>query len=168
MKSFKRSLFLLIIPLFAFTTMHKFYMSVTNVSYSEKYSSLQITSRIFIDDLETLLKTRYDIEANLATEDELEIAAIYLQKYFRQKFVIEINGKQMEYQFLGKKYDTDLAIFYLEVPDIDLSKVKSVAVQNKVLTDLYDEQQNLLHIKLNGSKKSFVLLKNNDKGMLKL
>ncbi|MEO9894337.1 DUF6702 family protein, partial [Aurantibacter sp.] len=117
---------------------------------------------------ETLLKARYDIEAKLATEDELEIAAEYLQKYFKTKFIIEINGKQMEYQFLGKKYDTDLAIFYLEIPEVDIKQLRTIAVQNKILTDLYDEQQNLLHIKLNGSKKSFVLLKNNDKGMLKL
>jgi hypothetical protein len=37
-----------------------------------------------------------------------------------------------------------------------------------VLTDIYEEQQNVLHFKMNGKKKSFVLMKDSDKGMLKL
>ena len=36
MNAFKRSLLVLLLPLFAFTAVHKFYLSVTNVEYSEK------------------------------------------------------------------------------------------------------------------------------------
>ena len=57
----KKSFLILLLPLFAFTAAHKFYVSVTNVTYSEKNEALQITSRVFIDDLEEVLKERYDI-----------------------------------------------------------------------------------------------------------
>ena len=49
--------------LLSFASTHKFYVSVTNVVYSEKEDALQITSRIFIDDLEKLLEERYGIKA---------------------------------------------------------------------------------------------------------
>lgn len=168
MKFLKKSFLILIFPLFAFTTIHKFYVSVTNVGYSEKDEAIQITSRIFIDDLEAVLKERYDIETKLATDDESEIANEYIEKYLRAKFVVEIDSEQKKYQFIGKKYDNDLVIFYLEVAEIDLAEVRSITIQNEVLTDLYDEQQNILHFKFKDKKKSFVLVKQNNKGMLKL
>jgi len=142
----------------AFTTVHKFYVSVTNVSYSEKDDALQITTRIFIDDLEAVLLERYDITTKLATENESELSDEYLEKYFRKKFQIEINNEQKAYEFIGRRYDNDVCIFYLEVPKIQLSSVKSIQIQNQILTDLYDEQQNLVHFKIKGEKKSFVLL----------
>jgi len=168
MKFLKSSLIILLIPIFAFTTAHKFYVSVTNVTYSEKDASIQITSRIFIDDLEAVFKERYGVDLNLATDAEAEIANDYFEKYLRTKFIIELNGEKRDFEFLGKKYDNDIVICYFEVPEVDLDNITSIAIRNKVLTDLYDEQQNILHFKINGLKKSFVLLKQSNKGMLKL
>ena len=152
----------------SFSSAHKFYVSVTNIVYSEEDSAFQITSRVFIDDLDKLLQERYGIEAKLATPKESKIAEEYIEKYFRSKFVVELDGKVVPYNFLGKKYDTDVAICYLEIPNVKLSEVKTMSVQNEVLTDLFDEQQNVVHVKWNGNKKSFVLIRENNKGMLNL
>ncbi|WP_420602514.1 DUF6702 family protein [Flagellimonas sp.] len=154
--------------LLSFTTAHKFYVSVTNMVYSEKNTSFQITSRIFIDDLEEVLKERYGINAKLATEDEAKIADEYIEKYIRAKFTIELNGEITDYDFLGKEYDNDVMICYMEVTNIDISDLKSITVQNEILTDLFEEQQNIVHLKWKGKKKSFVLIKENNKGMLNL
>ena len=83
MRDLKKALLILLIPLFAFTTAHKFYVSVTNVGYSEKNDALQITSRVFIDDLDQLLKERYDIDAKLSTDAESELSDEYLEKYLQ-------------------------------------------------------------------------------------
>ncbi len=164
----KKSFLILLLPLFAFTTAHKFYVSVTNVGYSEKDDALQITTRIFIDDLESVLKERYDIEGKLSDENESELSKQYLEKYLRTKFVVEINGEPRPFEYIGKKYDNDVMIFYLEIPELDFPQVKSIQIQNEVLTDLFDEQQNIIHFKIKGKKKSFVLMKENTKGMLNL
>lgn len=164
----KKSFLILLLPLFAFTTMHKFYVSVTNVGYSEKDDALQITSRIFIDDMDAVLKERYDIEAHLATDEESDLSQEYLEKYLRTKFVVEINGETKNYNYIGKKYDNDVVIFYLEVPELNFPKVKAIQIQNEILTDMFDEQQNIVHFKIEGKKKSYVLMKENTKGVLKL
>lgn len=168
MKFLKKNFLILLLPLFAFSIAHKFYVSVTNVAYSEKDAAIQITSRIFIDDFESVLKERYDLVANLASDDESKLADEYIEKYLRTKFIVKVDNEQVEYQFLGKKYDNDLIICYFEIAAIDLAKLRSITIQNEVLTDLYDEQQNILHFKINDKKKSFVLVKDNNKGMLKL
>lgn len=164
----KKGILILLVPLLAFTTAHKFYVSVTNIGYSEKDDALQITSRVFIDDLGQVLKERYDIDAKLSTDEESKLADAYLEKYLRAKFMVEINGENKSYEIIGRKYDNDVCIFYLELAAIELPSVKSIQIQNKMLTDLFDEQQNVVHFKINGKKKSFVLIKSDTKGMLKL
>jgi len=168
MEYLKKSLFILILPLLAFTVAHKFYVSVTNIFYSEKDQALQITSRIFIDDFEQVLLERYGMETQLATDSEAALANDYIEKYLKTKFLLFIDGEQRQYNFLGKKYDNDIMICYLEVPQVDIDIIKSIEVQNELLTDLFDEQQNVVHFKIKGKKKSFVLIRENNKGMLNL
>lgn len=152
----------------SFASAHKFYVSVTNIVYAEEEDAFQITSRVFIDDLDDLLEERYGIKAKLATPNEAKIADEYIEKYFRAKFAMELNGKPAEYIFLGKRYDNDVVICYLEIPKVGFSGLKSISIQNEILTDLFEEQQNVVHLKWKGHKKSFVLIKENNKGMLNL
>ncbi|MBS9463270.1 hypothetical protein KIM67_12700 [Flagellimonas sp. 389] len=165
MKKIFIAILVIVIPLLSFTS-HKFYVSITNINYSEKDASFQITSRIFIDDLETVLEERYGINPKLATQNEAKIADEYIEKYFRAKFTVALNGEVAAYSFLGKKYDNDVIICYLELADIDLSTLKSISVQNEILTDMFEEQKNIVHLKWKDQKKSFVLIRENNKGML--
>lgn len=161
-------LLLLVLPLLAFSGLHKFYVSVTNVNYSEKEDALQITTRIFIDDLEAVLLERYGVKTLLATPQESELSDMYIEKYLNTKLLIELNQEKRNYNFLGKRYDNDVVICYLEIPEIGLPDLESIGIQNEVLTDLFEEQQNLVHFKVKGKKRSFVLYKESNKGMLNL
>ncbi len=168
MKYLKKVLVVLLLPLLAFAVAHKFYLSVTTVDYSEKDRALQISSRVFIDDMDKLLLERYGLKANLATKDESSQANDFIEKYFRSKLAISVNGKEVAYDYLGKKYDNDLMICFLEIPGVELDTLNSVAVQNEVLMDYFEEQKNVVHIRVKGEKKSFVLIRENNKGMLNL
>lgn len=169
LKSAKLGLFFLTaISFLSFTNAHKFYVSVTNIVYSEKDNAFQITSRIFIDDLEDVLYERYGVQTDLATDNESELADLYIEKYFKAKFAIELNNENAEYSFLGKEYDNDVMICYLELSKVNFSELKSVSIQNEILTDLFEEQQNIVHLKWKGKKRSFVLIRENNKGMLNL
>jgi len=163
---FKKALLLFILPVFAFTMVHKYYISVTNVSYSEKDQAIQIISRVFIDDMELLLKERYALQANLATDKESDDTDMYLEKYFNLKFGVTINESKASCKFLGKKYEDDLMLCYIEIPNVNNKELQSVEIQNEVLIDLYEEQQNIVHVKINGDKKTVILTRENNKGML--
>lgn len=147
---------------------HKFYVSVTNVEYSESEAALQIISRIFIDDVEEVLQARYDFKAGLATEEESPMSDFYIKKYFNSKFKVLVNGEVMNVNFLGRRYDKDLVVCYMEVTDVSALKLKSVEIENTLLTDIFEEQRNLVHFKIMGTKKSVVLTSDNTKGLLNL
>ena len=164
----KKTVLIVLLAMMAFTVAHKFYVSVTNVNYSEKDAALQITSRIFIDDFENALQERFGFKAELATKNESKEADAFIEKYLRAKFAVAVNGKNASYTFIGKEYDVDVMICYIEVPGVDLAKTTSIQIENEILTDIFDEQQNIVHFKIDGRKKSFVLLKSDTKGMFNL
>ena len=168
MRTLKRGLFILVLPLMAFTSIHKFYVSVTNIGYSEKDSALQITSRVFKDDFENVLEERYDFKTELGSETESPLADSYVERYLRTKFLVRINEEDAHFTYIGKKRENDVLIFYLEIPNLNYQQIKSLEIQNEVLTDLFEEQQNVIHFKLKDLKKSFILMRENTTGKLNL
>ncbi|MFM1878766.1 MAG: hypothetical protein RLZZ241_1632 [Bacteroidota bacterium] len=147
---------------------HKFYVSVTHVEYAEASSAIQIISRIFIDDMEEILQERYGIKAGLATDHESATATGFIEKYLRAKMVVSINGLSTKFNYLGQRYERDLLICYLEIPAVAISNLRTLEVENKVLMDIFEEQRNLIHFKVQEHKKSVVLTTENTKAMLNL
>ncbi len=164
----KKYLILTVVPFLMAAVAHKFYVSVTKVEYSEKDSVFQITTRIFIDDLDALLNTRYEVEAGLATEIEVNNSNQLISEYLKSKLEIKLNGEVMDFKFLGKEYRDDLVVCYLESTSIEISKISTIEVRNDVLTELFEEQQNVVHIYIGDTRKSFILFQENNKGMLNL
>ncbi|WP_456865270.1 DUF6702 family protein [Galbibacter sp. BG1] len=164
----KYIILLLILPLMSFGIYHKFYVSVTDVNYAEEDQAIQVISRYFIDDMEKLFKERYGINAALKTKKELKNIDFYIEKYLHDKFIISIDGEEVEWNFIGKEYDVDVMKCYLEIPKVKLKRIESIGIQSSVLFDIYPEQQNVVHITAGERKKSFMLIKQNDKAMLKL
>ena len=159
---------ILFVALSSFSAAHKFYVSVTQVEYSEKDASLQIISRIFVDDMEATLEERYGITARLGNPEESGLAKEYVARYFQTKCNVEVNGEERDVEFLGYRFDKDLLVCYLEVPGIPSESLRSVGVRNNLLTDMFEEQKNLVHLRILGQRKSLVLIRENNKGMLNL
>ena len=153
-----------VLPLLLATSVHKFYVSVTEIEYVKDKKSVQIISRLFVDDLETVLKKRYDKNLILKNSNESKEVDIYLQHYLKDKFQIKINGKLVDYNFIGKEYETDIVYCYLEIKNV--SQITSFEVTNKMLFDNFDDQQNIVKTNINSETKSFILVPSNNKGML--
>ena len=160
----KSFLFFLIIPLFSFTSAHKYYVSVTQINYVKEKESVQITSRIFIDDFENLLRKRYDENITLATKNELEIVDTYIEQYLNKKIKIKINNKPAKFNFIGKEYDADIMRCYLEIEGV--KTINSIQITNQLLFDLFEEQQNIVKTKINSKQKSFLLILQKDNALL--
>lgn len=164
MKPIKLLFLIFILPLFAFTAAHKYYLSVTQIDYLSDKQSVQITSRIFIDDFEKLLRERYDDKITLADKNENGTTDIYIERYLKEKIKIKINGKDVNMSFIGKEYDADIMKCYLEIENIKV--INSVEISNQVLLDIFEEQQNIVKTKINSKQKSFLLDRNSKTAVL--
>ncbi len=160
----KYYLLLLLIPLFAFQS-HKYYLSLTKVDHIKASQSVQITARIFIDDLEAALNKKYAKSFELATKDELKDTDTYISKYVASLFKVTINDKRTPFSYLGKKYETDVIYIFAEIEGV--KEISSIEIQNRILVDEFMEQQNIIKLNINDKKKSFILTKDSDKDLLK-
>ena len=155
---------LVILCFLAFNEAHKYYVSVTQIEYVKEQNSLQIISRIFIDDFERLLRERYDESITLAIENEKAVVDNYTERYLKDKLTISIDGRSQKIEFIGKEYEDDIMFVYLEITDVE--NINALEVSNQVLFDVFEEQQNVVRTKIKGKNKSFILIKENAKGVL--
>ena len=165
MKVFKILIIIFIIPLFAFTSMHKYYISVTQINYIKEKESLQITSRLFIDDFENALKSNYDDNIVLAEKDEPIIIDTYIQRYLQDRIKLRINNKPVTFNYIGKEYEGDIVRCYLEVEHV--KSIESFSITNSVLFDLQNDQQNIVKTNINSKNKSVILTYDNPNALLK-
>ena len=164
MNRFKIVLLLLAFSFFSFTSIHKYYISVTQVEYVKDKKSVQIISRVFIDDLEKALRHNYDEKITLDENNDTEVTNAYLEKYINTNLKVSINKQPATLQFVGKEYDGDIVRFYLEV--VGIQNVKSLEVSNEMLFAVCPDQQNIVKTKINSKQKSFILTTKNNSALL--
>lgn len=162
-KTIKATLFLIFLVSLTSMSLHKFYVSVNQIDFVPKKKALEITSRIFIDDLDLALEKKFKKKVYLATSKETSDAKELLQKYFNEKLAIKVNGQQKQIHFLGKEVEENVLICYFNVKDV--SKVSSLEVKNTILMELY-EQQHIYHSSVSGKKQSLLLTNDRNSGVL--
>lgn len=157
-------LLVLALPLMSASTAHKFYVSVSKIEYAQEERSLQMISTIFIDDIESTLRARYGDKVSLDPEKETPYDKELLQKYFLKKLEIRVDGTVRDLEYIGREYENDVVKIYVEVPDVE--DPKKVEVKAEWLFELFEEQQNIVHMKKGDTRRSLVLEPEYPKGVL--
>ncbi|MFD2725471.1 DUF6702 family protein [Hyunsoonleella rubra] len=157
-------LLILFVSASAFGVLHKYYISVTQLEYVEEKKSIQIVSRIFIDDFENVLRERYDEGITLDAKKNYRLNDMYIEKYLSDKLQIKINNEQTDLVFIGKEIDIDIIKCYLEIENVE--SIDSLEVSNKVLFDVFSGQQNMIKLNIYSERKSFILTSQNEKAVL--
>jgi hypothetical protein len=146
------ALFLIALPL------HPLHISVTEIEFDEKDKALEIMMRVFIDDLETTLRTKIN-------QPELDILNLkggltvdqLMRDYLAGHFSIALDGKPQKVKYLGHETDGNAFIFYIEVSNV--KKWKTIKVQHDGMTEVFDDQSNLINVTVRGNVKSLRLTK---------
>jgi hypothetical protein len=140
-------------------------MAVYQVNYAPEKKMLQITSRIFVDDLNKALEKKYNKKLNLGSEKESPEEILLLKKYFLEKFSVKVNGQSKTINFLSKELEGDVLVCYCSIKEI--TKINSIEIANTILIDWNSEQQNITHVTVLGEKNSILFTDSNKIGMLK-
>ena len=97
----------------------------------------------------------------LGTEAEPPAANEYIESYLRQHISLTVNGKPVEYKYLGKESQLDATWCYLEVEKV--GNVKKLEVENSIMLAEFEDQTNLVNLNIKGRKKSGLARKGNTK-----
>ena len=148
--------FLLTNPIIEIKNDHKFYVSTTSIIYKEQRQTFEITSQMFIDDMETQLRL-YDKDIKMLPDSNVKLIDELIETSLRKYFKIEINKEIVDFDFVGREYKNDIIQCYIEVMIPDNSK--EFTIRNRLFFNLFKEQQNIIHFK-NQEKRESVLLHN--------
>ncbi|MCI0751509.1 MAG: hypothetical protein L0Y35_06700 [Flammeovirgaceae bacterium] len=137
---------------------HPIHVSVTEIEFDEKDRRLEIMMRIFIDDLNDAIKNSKKIESLDILEPGTGLTTDQLVgEYVLKHFAIKVDNKLQKTSYLGSEKEDNALICYIEVSNI--KKMKTIEVTNDIITELYDDQSNLVHVTVRGKVKSLRLMK---------
>ena len=144
----------------ASTNVHDYHLSNTEVRYNQEEQALQITTRIFIDDLEQALADQGHSKLFLCLENEAAHADSLVGQYLFDNIFISINDKQVYLSYLGKEISDDLAAVwcYLEISDVEL--INALEIENNVLLKTFGDQKNIINLKLDKGMRKMLVLEN--------
>ncbi|MES2267598.1 MAG: DUF6702 family protein [Bacteroidota bacterium] len=135
-----------------FWLMHPFYVSVTEIKHNPKTQAVEVSCRMFYDDLEHALekdnKTPLDI---VKPKDKAQLNR-FINEYVKKHLSIRADGKMLNLTYVGYEVQEDGAWAYFEVKGI--TSVKKIDIHDDLLNALHPEQINMLHVTIGGNRKS--------------
>ncbi len=145
---------------------HPFYVSICQIDYNGDNQSLEISLKIFIDDIEEIMEKEGVGRLYLGELRENKESDKYISRYLAQQFKIKVDGQEQPLEYLGKETDVDAIWCYLE--GLNVSPFSNVEIRNSILMDHIDSQVNLVHEKQEGTEKSLKFNKDKRTGTLEL
>jgi hypothetical protein len=140
--------------------MHRFYLSLTEVHVDTKKHTLNISCKMFTDDLETALNKNNSKKIEISgTSKSKELDGLLID-YLNKNFKINVDGKLLKLKYVGFEIENDGIWCYMEVTGF--TGKGNVAVYDSLLYDDFPEQSNLVNFYWDEESKS-AKLSNPDK-----
>jgi hypothetical protein len=144
-----------LLTLSIFSIFHPFYVSVTEIEQSQKTKAVQVSVRIFYDDLEQTLNKEYNAGINISKPVNKQKVNQVIDSYLQHHLKIKANGKLLTLKFVGYEIEEDAAWCYLET--VPLPPVHDFVIVNDLLFEAHPSQSNMVHTIVNGQRKSIKL-----------
>ena len=134
-------------------SLHPFHVSVTEIKYKKEKKTIQISTRIFLDDMEMALRAATGNEMlNITLEEDWGSINVALKDYIMDHLKIYNAKGQMDAKYVGAEIERDVIWIYTEVEKV--KELKTVRVANSLLTEAYNDQENIVHFRAHGKVRS--------------
>jgi exo-beta-1,3-glucanase (GH17 family) len=138
--------------LFWLNIFHPFYVSVTEIVHYKKTGTVQVSVRVFFDDFEKALESKYKKKVNILKPTNKEELEALITLYIKDHLKIKANGKVLDFQFQGYEIEEDAAWCYFETSKV--KAIKELSVENDILFEQHSSQSNMIHAIVDGKRKS--------------
>jgi len=141
-------------PLRGVGWLHPFHVSVVEINHNAADKTLEISCKIFTDDFEKVLAQNYRIKVDLTNPPAADRKAMdsVVKKYIFSHLAVSVDGKPGTLSYLGFEKEAEAVYSYVQVENI--GSVKKVELTNKLMHDMFTDQVNIIHVIVNGERKS--------------
>lgn len=145
--------FALVLASFSFAkAFHPYHVGVVEGNYNPQTRKLEIITKLYEDDFEKVLKSKYERKIKFSDASQKEKLEELVQKYFQENLLIKINGKVASQKLIGFEIEKGIINIYTETEEIDTPK--KIDMNVSLLYEGFKEQMNMIHITVNGVRKS--------------
>tara|TARA_B100001250_G_scaffold79170_1_gene65027 strand:- start:509 stop:1015 length:507 start_codon:yes stop_codon:yes gene_type:complete len=140
---------------------HPFHATITSFNCNPNNQSIEITIKLFTNDLESVLKEegrsdlRIDSESNRTTIDSL------IFDYIKNNLSLSLNDKRRKILWVGKEFENDITWSYLEFKNVKNISGTKISIENKLFLELFDDQLNICHFYCSEKPETLMLHKEN-------
>lgn len=131
---------------------HPYHVGSVEFNYNSKTKTFEISGRFFMDDLENAVSKKFGKKLyfqDARYKNEMNSA---LQKYLEDYLKLKVNSKNVKINYIGFEEDHESVEVYLESETVNRPAKIETAVS--ILYNLFDDQMNIVHIIVNGQRKS--------------
>ena len=131
---------------------HPIFVSVTEIEHNAKEKTLEISCKIFTDDFEKTLRKAYNTHIDLLQVKDKPAMDKLVNDYVQKHLKIAVNGKAVVLKFIGYEQIEEGIYSYYQADHVNA--VKNISVTDNILYEYNSQQISLLHITVNGNRKS--------------
>ena len=141
--------------LFNKTEAHPLHVSVTEINHNAADKTLEVSCKLFTDDFEKVLAKNYKVKADLVNPSGKTAMEKLVNDFVQKHLVIKADGKQTQIVYLGYENDNDAIYSYFQADSI--GSVKKLEITNSILHEMFTDEINLMHVIVDGKRKSMKL-----------
>lgn len=131
---------------------HPLYVSVTEINHNASDKTLEISCKIFTDDLEKTLSNINHKKVDLFTPKDKAETDKQVADYVQKRLAILLDGKSVALEFVGFERENDAIWSYFQAAVG--TAPKKIDIKNNILYEAYEKQLNLMHVTVGGKRKS--------------
>lgn len=131
---------------------HPFYVSLTEMQHNEKAKRLEVSCKVFSNDLEAMLEKNYQTRIDLLKPQDRARIEPLLQDYLQKHLQVQVDGKPVTFRFLGYEIEEDATWCFLEA--VKVGPLRRLEVKNDILFAEHPSQTNMLHVTVKGRRQS--------------
>ena len=145
--------------------LHDFHVSICEIEYDQERKALEVTHKLFLDDLEqSLRKWSGNGNIDVINPKDKVVFQKLLGSYILENFDMWANDKKLEMTYLGSEIEADVMYCYVDI--LGVKKLQSIGVKNTLLMNVFDDQTNIVHVEVNKETRSLKFDKEIPKGKL--
>ncbi|MCG2792275.1 MAG: hypothetical protein L6262_01850 [Weeksellaceae bacterium] len=131
---------------------HPYHVGSVEFNYNAKSKTFEVTGRFFMDDLESALNKKYGQSVHFLDKKYAAEINRELDQYAMEYIKLKVDNQLLKPKYVGYEEDRESVDIYLESEPVATPKQVEVAVS--FLYNLFDDQMNIIHIIINGERKS--------------
>lgn len=129
---------------------HPVHISVVEINHNPIDKTLEISCKLFTDDLEGVLRQNYNTKVDLINPPDQNAMDSLVKKYILSHFSIRVDNRPLQFTYLGFERDHESVYAYIQAESVPV--LQKISIINNLMYDFFTDQINIMHVSVGGKR----------------